>query len=463
MGSKYTTVAVSGYNSSPPADDGTAVATNQVKWSTIKTKLPDPLKTAIEAIDTALVTFTNFGSRSATVSDSTVATDHLKTIEIASTATTGVTISLGDAATMSAGYIVSVKNLSAHSQVIGRVTGGDKINGTAQNLAIAPRSCLTLKIAATASDGYYTLDSSLQSHGSDIASNGAVNLDTATGDCVDVTGTTTITSITLADGVERTVRFTGALTLTHGSNLVLPGAASITTAAGDFAIFRGYASSVVRCVGYFKTGLSVTTALLTMNTSRILGRTTASAGAIEEITIGAGLTLSGGSLSNSSTGGVTTILASTSLPAAATYDITDIPATYAYLVLVITGASHDNGADRTIRLRLDTDNGASFDTGSVYIDGIGAAATSLNITGVDTTGPTAGAETVTSTVIISGYHGSSMKPSLQCLASHSVDGVFEGRVNWYNGTTTDAIDAIRILLSASGSFDAGTVALYGVS
>lgn len=87
-------------------------------------------------------------------------------------------------------------------------------------------------------------------HGADVASAGTIDLDAATGDLVDVTGTTTITAITLAEGRTRTVRFTGALTLTHGASLVLPGSANITTAAGDFAIFRGYASSVVRCVMY---------------------------------------------------------------------------------------------------------------------------------------------------------------------------------------------------------------------
>ena len=96
-------------------------------------------------------------------------------------------------------------------------------------------------------------------HGADIASASTVNLSTATGNVVDVTGTTTITAITLAEGLERTVRFTGALTLTHGASLVLPGAASITTAAGDYAIFRGYASGVVRCVVYSKaSGAAIT-------------------------------------------------------------------------------------------------------------------------------------------------------------------------------------------------------------
>lgn len=97
--------------------------------------------------------------------------------------------------------------------------------------------------------------------GADIASAATVNLTTATGDLVDVTGTTTITAITLAEGEQRTVRFTGALTLTHGASLVLPGGANITTAAGDFAVFRGYAAGVVRCVVYTKaSGVSVVAA-----------------------------------------------------------------------------------------------------------------------------------------------------------------------------------------------------------
>lgn len=90
----------------------------------------------------------------------------------------------------------------------------------------------------------------LDKHGADIASATTLNLDTSTGDLVDVTGTTTITAITLAEGVEKTVRFTGILTLTHGASLVLPGAANITTAAGDFAVFHGYAAGVVRCSNY---------------------------------------------------------------------------------------------------------------------------------------------------------------------------------------------------------------------
>ncbi len=87
-------------------------------------------------------------------------------------------------------------------------------------------------------------------HGANIPSAGTINLTTATGNYVDVTGTTNITAITLADGFERTVTFTGVLTLTHGANLVLPGAANIVTAAGDYAVFRGRSAGVVHCTMY---------------------------------------------------------------------------------------------------------------------------------------------------------------------------------------------------------------------
>lgn len=87
--------------------------------------------------------------------------------------------------------------------------------------------------------------------GADIASAATLNLDNATGDLVDVTGTTAITAITLSEGRGVVVRFTGILTLTHGASLVLPNNGSnITTAAGDYAVFRGYSGGVVRCIDY---------------------------------------------------------------------------------------------------------------------------------------------------------------------------------------------------------------------
>lgn len=52
MATPYTSVSISGYNSSPPEDDGSQVASNQLTWAKHKNKLSDPLKAAIESIDT---------------------------------------------------------------------------------------------------------------------------------------------------------------------------------------------------------------------------------------------------------------------------------------------------------------------------------------------------------------------------------------------------------------------------
>src|SRR3954468_16421196 len=94
-------------------------------------------------------------------------------------------------------------------------------------------------------------DDALKIRGADIPSANTLNLDAATGDLVDVTGTTTISSITLAAGRQRTVRFTGTLVLVYsGGSLDLPGVDNIVTSPGDYAIFRGYAGSVVRCIVY---------------------------------------------------------------------------------------------------------------------------------------------------------------------------------------------------------------------
>ena len=58
MMATYTSQAISGYNASPPSDDGSQTSTNEITWSKHKTKLGDPIKTLAEAINTALVAST---------------------------------------------------------------------------------------------------------------------------------------------------------------------------------------------------------------------------------------------------------------------------------------------------------------------------------------------------------------------------------------------------------------------
>jgi hypothetical protein len=71
----------------------------------------------------------------------------------------------------------------------------------------------------------------------DVASAGTTDIGAAAGQAVRITGTTTITALgTAPSGVTRKLRFAASLTLTHNaSSLILPGGASIVTAAGDTA------------------------------------------------------------------------------------------------------------------------------------------------------------------------------------------------------------------------------------
>ena len=55
MGNKYSSVAISGYNSSPPPDDGSNTAANEVTWAGIKGKLGDPVKTQAASIDAGVL------------------------------------------------------------------------------------------------------------------------------------------------------------------------------------------------------------------------------------------------------------------------------------------------------------------------------------------------------------------------------------------------------------------------
>jgi hypothetical protein len=100
--------------------------------------------------------------------------------------------------------------------------------------------------------------------GTDIASAATINLTTATGNFVHITGTTTITAVTLGSGMWRSVVFDGILTLTHhATNNNLPGAANITTAAGDRAVYYSDGTTVY-CHSYSKaSGASVITPFVT--------------------------------------------------------------------------------------------------------------------------------------------------------------------------------------------------------
>jgi hypothetical protein len=91
----------------------------------------------------------------------------------------------------------------------------------------------------------------LAAKGTDIASASSINLTTATGPSVTITGTATIASVTLAEGSFRIVRAGGAFTWDASASLLVNGSSTtdVTAAANDLFLVRGGASSVVSVVG----------------------------------------------------------------------------------------------------------------------------------------------------------------------------------------------------------------------
>lgn len=108
-------------------------------------------------------------------------------------------------------------------------------NTLAQNLQVIQ----SVMRAASAGDGT-------------IASATTTDLSTVNDGDITVSGTTTITGFgTLTAGIKKILTFSGALTLTHNAtSLILPGAANITTAAGDVAIMRSLGAGNWKCIAF---------------------------------------------------------------------------------------------------------------------------------------------------------------------------------------------------------------------
>lgn len=160
---------------------------------------------------------------------------------------------------------------------------------------------------------------------------GAENSNTLT-----VSGTTTITGFGTADaGVERWVRFSGVLTLTHnGTSLILPGGVSITTAAGDMLHAKSEGSGNWRVYAYERAnGRALTGQTPTTTTDNALPRFDGTAGALQ-------------------TSGVT-VDDSNNISTAGTYSST---ATGANSVPTGTTAQRPTGAQGMIRQNTDLDS-----------------------------------------------------------------------------------------------------------
>lgn len=135
MGDPYTDVTVLNYNDDAPADDGTAVPSNQVKWSTVKNEVGDPLKTGIESLNTNIGAAVDklAGGVNAQTSPYTVQTsDQGKIVPI----TSAGTVTLPAAATAASPFKVAIVNTSTGTVTIDG-NASETIDGAA-NITLAP-------------------------------------------------------------------------------------------------------------------------------------------------------------------------------------------------------------------------------------------------------------------------------------------------------------------------------------
>ncbi len=149
-------------------------------------------------------------------------------------------------------FVASGTNTGATTLNIDSLGAKNITRGTA---ALAAGDIISGAVALVVYDGtqfqLLSIIRSIQTNGT-IASAGTTNIGAANAEYLAVSGTTTITAFdTVAAGIYRVLKFDGILTLTHnGTSLILPGSASITTAANDVAGFRSLGSGNWRCEWY---------------------------------------------------------------------------------------------------------------------------------------------------------------------------------------------------------------------
>tara|TARA_R110000787_G_scaffold130946_3_gene242899 strand:+ start:200 stop:1162 length:963 start_codon:yes stop_codon:yes gene_type:complete len=156
------------------------------------------------------------------------------------------------------GTTISSSEMDANfSDVSTALTGSIAADGQTTitgNLPMNSKKLTGLAAGSSAGDSvrYEQVLVGLGVKGGDIVSASPLVVDTD-GSYFDVTGTTGFAAMQVGANRMFTLQFDGALIMTHhATNLDLPGAANITTVAGDVATFQSTGANTVQCVGYTK-------------------------------------------------------------------------------------------------------------------------------------------------------------------------------------------------------------------
>lgn len=144
MADPYTDVSVSSYNANPPPDDGSETDANEVTWTKHKTKLGDPLKTAIEALNT------NIGAMVDKLLDGAgVTTDGAGATlaagnqgKLVRQTASGITTTTPDATSVGSPFVLAIVNDGGGANTI-EGNGSQTINGEA-NISLQDRQGIIL-------------------------------------------------------------------------------------------------------------------------------------------------------------------------------------------------------------------------------------------------------------------------------------------------------------------------------
>ena len=285
------------------------------------------------------------------------------------TGTQGVnTISgLGGAATLNVGTTA------------GTVAAGDdsRITGALQaSTAATTYQPLDSDLTAIAALSTTSFGRSLLTQADAAAARTTLGAGTGNGTVTAVTGTAPIVS---SGGATPAISISAATTSAAGSmsaadKTKLDGIAAGATANATDAQLRDRSTHTGTQAGNTITG-GYTAAGLTLGTSRLLGRSTAGTGAAEEISIGANLTLSGGVLSASVTGGGGGTVTSVGLSLPGMFSVSGSPVTTAGTLsatlanqnanVVLAGPATGSAAAPTFRALVNADLPSSISLGNI--------------------------------------------------------------------------------------------------
>jgi hypothetical protein len=291
-------------------------------------------------------------------------------------------------------------------------------------------------------------------HGTDIASAATLNLETATGQYVHVTGTTGITAVTLLEGHTRWVQFTGILTITVGASLIgNAGGSNITTAVGDFAEFTGDASGVVYFTLYRASGAAVSAPAIAAGSDIATGTDNA------KMVTAAGLASAGVNIPTRTL--LATLTASSSAFISDTTHLTSAYKKYE-LEFIYLRPANDNVA---FNLQFSQDGGSTWKTAGYYVNSVSnpisaiTLATSVHNTfgyGLNGSIFTGDPTTTTKHKTVGGHLSWFSTPAGCCQPDRMVMGFSFGSYN----SDTAAINGVRII-TTSGNIADGVVKLWG--